>query len=209
MSHAGWITVHFSEEEQQQIVQIGSSRRGVKEASGMSGEKLEAEYQDGYGGMVMAYAAECALAKMLGVEPDRDVSRTGNGGQHARADFDGTEYIFNAAYISDPTYDLKFTPNHIPDADAFMLVCGDSPETMRIIGGISAGRFQQECEEVDYGFGLRLMVPQTGLVPARTIASQLGLEDQLDRLDRQDREKRLRDQRKAGSLFGEPATDDL
>lgn len=201
MSQAGWITVHFTEEEQQQIIQVGSSRRGAKEASGMSGEKLEAEYQEGYGGFALAFAAEYALAKLLGVEPDTKISRTGNGGQHATLEVDGTEYTFNAAYVSDPTYDLKFTPSRVPDADVFMLVSGDV-ETMRIMGGVSAEVFQQKSREVDYGYGLRLMMEQADLTPARTIAGHMGLDDRLSELDEAHREKRLQRQAQFGSLFG-------
>jgi len=202
MSQAGWVPVHFSEKEQKQIVQIGSSRRAAKEASGMDGEKLEAEHQKGYSGMVMAYCVECALAKFLGVEPDRDVSRTGNSGKHATFEHEGREIVFNACYISDPTYDLRFDPNRMPDAEVFMLLTGDL-EKMRIIGGISAEAFQQQCEERDYGFGLRLAVRQSDLAPARTIAGYLGLDDRLSKLDEHDRQKRLREKRKHGSLFGE------
>lgn len=203
MSQAGWITVHFDEQEQEQIVQIGSSRRGAKEASGMSGEKLEAEYQDGCGGFVKAYAAECTIAKMLGVEPQTDISRSGNSGKHVSMDLNGRELWFNAAYVSDPTYDLKFTPDRIPDADVFMLTCGEPPEKMRIMGGVSAESFQKACSERDYGHGLRLAVDQSDLTPARTICSHLGLGNRLEYLDEADRKKRLQEKRKYGSLFGE------
>jgi len=202
MSQAGWVPINFNEEEQKQIVQIGSSRRAAKEASGMDGEKLEAKYQKGYSGMVMAYCAECALAKFLGVEPDRDVSRRGNSGAHAIFDHEGREIVFNACYISDPTYDLRFDPNRMPDAEVFMLLTGGL-EKMGVIGGISAGAFQEQCEERDYGFGLRLAVGQSDLTPARTIARYLGLGEWINKLDGHDRQKRLREKRKHGSLFGE------
>lgn len=207
----GWVPVHFDENEQEEIIQIGSSRRGVKEASGMRGEKLEASHQFGADGQVMGYAAECALAKVLGTQPQRDVSRRGNQGVHVEFPTDDLDehsfrkhVTFNAAWVSDPTYDLRFNPNRVPKADVFMLLSGDLDDAMWIVGGVSRDSFKRQCKEMNFGHGLRLVVPQAQLTPARKILRYFGVEDNIRDLEQEHREKRLRREAQYGSLFGEP-----
>jgi hypothetical protein len=199
-SDAGWIPVPFTDEERKLIIQVGSSRRGAKEASGMSGQKLEADHQFGSNGQVMGYAAEFALAKLLGAEPDTDISRTGNGGEHMRVEHYGRQISFNAAWISDPTYDLRFDPNRVPSTSIYMLLTGDL-NGMQIIGGVSRSEFQGKCEERDFGFGLRLVLSQAKLTPARTIARYFGVDGRVEVLEEAHRENRLQREKQYGSLF--------
>lgn len=201
-AEAGWIPVHFTDEEKNEIVQVGSSRRGAKEASGMSGEKLEAEHQFGGNGQVMGFAAEYALAKLLGEDPDTQISTGGNGGAHVTTERYDRKISLNAAWISDPTYDLRFDPNRIPEASIYMLLTGDL-DGMYVIGGVSSDAFRGKCEEKDFGFGLRLVVEQGKLTPARQIASYFGVDERVGEFDEAHREKRLRKEAQYGSLFGE------
>lgn len=218
-SDTGWVPVHFEEDEQEEIIQVGSSRRGAKEASGIySEEQLQADYQHGTDGHVMAFAAEYALAKALGVEADTEISRGGNGGKHVKIEVptgeldensfqEHREVTLNASWIGDPTWDMRYNPNRIPGADIYMLVFGDGLKSMRIIGGISSDQFRKKCRERDFGFGLRLVVGQEKLAPPRKIMRYLGAGGRLEELDEAHREKRLQHEAQFGSLFDESHQD--
>jgi len=212
---SAWVPVHIDEEEQEEIIQIGSSRRGAKEASGIySDTQLEADHQYGTDGHVMAFAAEYALAKALGVDPDREIKLGGNEGKHVEVEVPTGELdensfpvyrdvTLNASWIGDPTWDMRYDPNRIPGADIYVLIYGDDLESMRIIGGISGDKFRSKCQERDFGFGLRLVVDQGKLAPARRIIRWLGAGDRLEDLDVEHRDKRLQREAQFGSLFGD------
>ena len=198
-----WIPVNFPEDQQEFIRKVGVSRFRVKEASGMSERQLREKFQSGAQGAAQSYAAECALAMALGSKPHTDASKRGSNGRHVKVTKNGRDLWLNACWGSDPTWDLKYSPNRIPEADIFALTTGQMDETMWVIGGMSRKAFLSSAKAKDYGHGERLAVEQTGLTPAGEIARYLGAGDVVDRLRKEHREKRLRHQEKQGSLFGE------
>ena len=169
----------------------------------MSGRQLKEEFQRGAQGAAQSYAAECALAIALGSKPHTDASKRGSNGKHVKVAKSGRDLWLNACWGSDPTWDLKYSPNRIPEADIFLLTTGNMDETMWVVGGMSRKAFLSSAKARDYGHGERLAVEQSKLTPAGEIARYLGAGGVVDRLRKEHREKRLRHQRKQGSLFGE------
>lgn len=174
MEH-GWLPVLLTAGEEKIIEQVGGSRLGVKAASGMRGEALQSIHQRGAQGQIMGYAAECALRKLLSQSFDENVSRRGNAGRHARLLFEhetpageaySKEYTVNAAYVSDPTYDLRFSPDRVPEADILTLWTGTLP-LMWLMGVVSRRAFLEGAEQVDLGYGVRLLFKQSRLAPPR------------------------------------------
>lgn len=204
MNNSGWVPVSFSREEQREIQQIGAARRGVKEVRGMSGDKLEARHQMGYDGMILAYAAERALCRFLGVEPQRDVGMRGNKGVHAALD----GLTFNSSYISDPSYGMKFDYERVPPTDVFILASGGI-EAMWLVGGISRASFLDMAQERDFGYGPRLFVEQQRLAPISEIAAFLDLSGSIERLRESERKKRVQEQNNLGYMFGDDPSEHI
>jgi hypothetical protein len=167
----GWIPVLFSKEEQRMIEQVGSSRRGSKVAAGIKsavnlGLDLELD------GQIKGFAAECALAKLLGVEPDTTINIGGNDGVHLKT----PQGTFNAAFASKTTYDMRYMPDRVPPVDYLVLVTG-TLEAMWIVGYTTREQFMENAKPKDYGYGWRLSLSQGLLVPITILVEDLGLEE--------------------------------
>lgn len=213
MIRNGWIPVDLTAQERRLARQVGASRRGAKEAAGVK----DAEWQRKIGfdkvveGQTMGFAAEMALAKLLGLEADTTISKSGNRGAHlSYPREDKPALIFNAMWASDPTYDMRYLPDKIPQAHIFMMVTAEDLEsTFWIVGGISRKRFREEFRRVDYGYGTRLAVAQSQLQPASRLVNLLELNERERRLREQYTQNRVHEQKSMGYLFDDDIADHI
>lgn len=205
---SGWIPVHFTESEITRIQQVGASRRGAKAASGMDTTTLQHSHQKGVYGQQMGFAAEYALAKLLGLAPDTRIRKGGNSGVHLSLRRPRTQrheahtLTFNAAWVSDPTYDLRFGTGQVPPVDVFVLTTGRLP-TLYLVGCISRRKFKGQAKLVDYGHGERLSVPQSELSPISSLIQHLGLTGRERALRRAYRQYRATEVENYGALFSQ------
>jgi hypothetical protein len=167
----GWIPSTFSAEDRKVIEHIGGSRRGSKVAAGIQsavnlGLELELE------GQVHGFAAEWALARLLGAEVDKTINLSGNDGVHLVTPH-GT---FNAAFASKAHYNMRYMPDRVPPVDRMVLVTGNL-ETMWLIGYVSREEFMALARPKDYGYGWRLALPQGELRPISLLVEELGLQE--------------------------------
>lgn len=194
----GWIPVPFTEGEQQEIRQVGASRRGAKRAWGIA-KTLECLSERSHlTGQTMGFASEYALAKLLGVEPDTRITITGNKGVHLEAH----GLRFNAAWASQPTYDLRHSPDRVPPVDV-MVLCTGNDRLMWLVGCISRARFARLAVPKDYGHGERLTVEQHRLAPLADMCRFLGIEDRMRAFLDAHQEAQLARIEAEGNLFTE------
>jgi len=161
MNHIG---IELSKEQRKEIRRVGRARQKAKtterKAADRSGTQLHVD----------GFAAEYALATLLGVAPNKQVSPRGTKGVSLRA----RGASFNTKWVSKSWYDLRYWPNQVPHVE-FMVLCDQSLPTIRLVGWVSRSQFMDRYYDKELpGMGHRWLVDREDLNPMLSLFDALG-----------------------------------
>lgn len=147
------------------IYDIVDARHRLKRTSKVKTQKVDAKRSD-WEIAYYGFFGEVAVARCLGIEPDKSVLIGGDG---------GTDIVFQGQRlqiktpISHKTKNLLYFNNehHFNAACSYAILCNiDEYETSVIVRGfISRKRFMDECGTHYLGYGHRIAVPAEQLLP--------------------------------------------
>lgn len=165
-----FVYVVFTPGQQRVIQYVGAERQSAKDAAGIRDNRQSSD--DSHSVHVIGLAAEAALAKALGTQPDLRVGIRGNQGVSLEAH----GATFNTTWVSNPQYTLKTFVDDVPPVDALVLLEGDMP-TLRIVGWLPREEFIERKRRMHLsGLGTRWAVPRRRLRPFRQLLAALDVE---------------------------------
>lgn len=157
------MVITFTEDDLALIRYTAGKRQASKDRCGIVDGKL----RDDAGSDVhlIGFAAELALARFLGVQPDLTIGPRGHRGKSVRYG----QKSLNTHYNSRDHGDLRYFPDKVPDVDALVLVIGALP-TLRLVGWVSRAEFDRTCIVQSLpGMGERWLFAQRMLAPMNTL----------------------------------------
>lgn len=164
------IYIRFTERQVEVITEVGRERQAVKTRKGVPEGK--AADRDGADLHVMGFAAEAALAVLLGTKPNRHISVRGSKGVSLRAH----GRSFNTKWVRTDWYDLRFFPGKVPRVYGFVLCDGALP-TLRLVGWVPRRIIMQGYVKKELpGQGLRWIYPRDALWSMQRLLDELDLE---------------------------------
>jgi hypothetical protein len=172
MAPMTWV---LSDADVELVDRIGRARQRAKEARRIRDRKVDT--RDGAELHQLGFAAEVAVARYFGAEPDTRIGGKGHKGQAVKVvAADGRGVVFGTHYNPRAWgYDLRVFPGKLPDVQYLVLITGQIP-WLELHGAITPADFMRYKRMVELPpYGYRWLCGPEHLTPLDVIRGRLGL----------------------------------